>query len=184
MLGGIGFTWEHDAHLYLKRATATRLLIGGAGPWRVECARLALAGVRGAAGVEIPTGAEGGRADVRAFLDDLRARPKVEWNRRIADSGYLVPHWPAPWGRDAGPLEQIVVDEEFARARVRRPHLAVGAWALPTILVHGTEAQKARWVAPTLRGESRGARCSASRAPARTWPPSPPRPCGSRAAGG
>ena len=153
VLGGIGFTWEHDAHLYLKRATATRLLIGGAGPWRVESARLALAGVRGAAGVEIPTGAEGGRADVRAFLDDLRARPKVEWNRRIADSGYLVPHWPVPWGRDAGPLEQIVVDEEFARARVRRPHLAVGAWALPTILVHGTEAQKARWVAPTLRGE-------------------------------
>jgi alkylation response protein AidB-like acyl-CoA dehydrogenase len=28
MHGGIGFTWEHDAHLYFKRATATRLLLG------------------------------------------------------------------------------------------------------------------------------------------------------------
>ena len=129
------------------------LLLGGGEPWRSEVARLALAGVRGAAGVELPPEAEGARADVRAFLDDLRARPKVEWNRRIADSGYLVPHWPVPWGRDAGALEQLVVDEEFARARVRRPHLAVGAWALPTVLVHGSDAQKERWVAPTLRGE-------------------------------
>ena len=153
VLGGIGFTWEHDAHLYLKRATATRLLLGGGGPWRSEVARLALAGVRGAAEVDLPPEAAGVRADVRAFLDDLRTRPKVEWNRRIADSGYLVPHWPVPWGRDAGALEQLVVDEEFGRARVRRPHLAVGAWALPTVLVHGSDAQKERWVAPTLRGE-------------------------------
>jgi len=153
VLGGIGFTWEHDAHLYLKRATATRLVLGGAGSWRAEVAALALAGVRGDARVELPVGAERHRAEVRAFLDDLRTHAKPEWNRRIADSGYLVPHWPAPWGRDAGPLEQLVVDEEFARARVHRPHLAVGAWALPTILVHGTDAQKERWAAPTLRGE-------------------------------
>jgi alkylation response protein AidB-like acyl-CoA dehydrogenase len=153
VLGGIGFTWEHDAHLYLKRAAASRLLLGGPGPWRAEVAALALAGVRWDGGVDLPAGAEVPRAEVRAFLDDLDTRPQPEWNRRIADSGYLVPHWPAPWGRDAGPLEQLVVDEEFARARVRRPHLAVGGWALPTILVHGTDAQKERWVAPTLRGE-------------------------------
>ena len=34
MLGGIGFTWEHDAHLYLRRAIALRQLLGGASPWR------------------------------------------------------------------------------------------------------------------------------------------------------
>jgi 3-oxochol-4-en-24-oyl-CoA dehydrogenase len=153
VLGGIGFTWEHDAHLYLKRAAAGRLMLGGPGPWRREVADLALAGVRRDSGVDLPAGAEVHRAEVRAFLDDLRSHAQPEWNRRIAESGYLVPHWPAPWGRDAGPLEQLVVDEEFVRARVRRPHMAVGGWALPTILVHGTEAQKQRWVAPTLRGE-------------------------------
>jgi|SoiMethySBSTD1v2_1073268.scaffolds.fasta_scaffold07764_8 alkylation response protein AidB-like acyl-CoA dehydrogenase len=153
VLGGIGFTWDHDAHVHLKRATAVRLLLGGPGPWRAEVARLAVGGVRRQVAVELPAEARRFRDAVRAFLADLQGRDKVEWNRRIADAGYLVPHWPAPWGRDAGPLEQLVVDEEFAAARVRRPHLAVGAWALPTILVHGTDAQKDRWVAPTLRGE-------------------------------
>jgi alkylation response protein AidB-like acyl-CoA dehydrogenase len=71
----------------------------------------------------------------------------------MADAGYLVPYWPRPWGRDAGPVEQLVIDEELAAARVRRPHLQVGAWVLPTIIAHGTEAQQRRWIPPTLRGE-------------------------------
>jgi alkylation response protein AidB-like acyl-CoA dehydrogenase len=28
--GGIGFTWEHDAHLYFKRAAASQLFLGDA----------------------------------------------------------------------------------------------------------------------------------------------------------
>ncbi len=39
--GGIGFTWEHDAHLYLKRATATRQLLGPTSAWRVRAAEAA-----------------------------------------------------------------------------------------------------------------------------------------------
>jgi alkylation response protein AidB-like acyl-CoA dehydrogenase len=153
VLGGVGFTWDHDAHLYLKRAAANRLLLGGPGPWRAEAAGLALAGVRRDLRVELPPEAEGHRREVRAFLDDLCGHDKLEWNRRIADAGYLMPHWPAPWGRDASPLEQVVVDEEFRRARVRRPHLGIGTWALPAIIGHGTRAQQERFVPPTLRGE-------------------------------
>jgi hypothetical protein len=44
VLGGIGFTWEHAAHMYLKRAAAGRLLVGTPAPWRAEAGRLALAG--------------------------------------------------------------------------------------------------------------------------------------------
>jgi 3-oxochol-4-en-24-oyl-CoA dehydrogenase len=155
VLGGMGFTWEHDAHIFLKRAAANRLLVGGPRPWRAEAAERALRGERRAAAatVALPAEAAGHRRTVRAFLDDLRARPNGEWNRRIADAGYLAPHWPRPWGRDASPVEQLVIDEEFERARVRRPHLAVGAWALPTIIVHGTSEQQRRFVLPTLRGE-------------------------------
>lgn len=153
VLGGIGFTWDHDAHLYLKRALATRALLGGPGPWRAEAAALAHAGVRRTLAVELPAAAEEHRREVRTFLDELRSRPKVEWNRTVADAGYLVAHWPRPWGRDASPLEQLVVDQEFGRARVRRPHLAVGAWALPTIIGHGTAEQRRRFIPPTLRGE-------------------------------
>ena len=153
VLGGIGFTWEHDAHLYLKRAAANRLLLGGPGRWRREAAELALAGVRHDAAVQLPSEAESHRAEVRDFLAELEAGDKMDWNRRIADAGYLVPHWPKPWGRDASPLAQIVIDEEFQRARVRRAHLAVGGWALPAIIVHGTPDQQERWIPPTLRGE-------------------------------
>ena len=73
--------------------------------------------------------------------------------RRQADSGYLVPHWPKPWGLDADPVEQLIIDEEFAAARVRRPHLQVGAWVLPTLVAHGSPEQQERFVPPTLRGD-------------------------------
>ena len=46
VLGGIGFTWEHDAHLYLRRALALRALLGGSAPWRARVAGLAAAGAR------------------------------------------------------------------------------------------------------------------------------------------
>ena len=44
VLGGIGFTWEHDAHLYLRRALALRQLLGGSRAWRTRTAALAAAG--------------------------------------------------------------------------------------------------------------------------------------------
>jgi 3-oxochol-4-en-24-oyl-CoA dehydrogenase len=46
VLGGIGFTWEHPAHLYLRRALALRQLLGGSAPWRIRTAELAAAGAR------------------------------------------------------------------------------------------------------------------------------------------
>ena len=127
VLGGIGFTWEHDAHLYLKRAAAIRLLLGGPAPWRARGGR-ARAGGRppGRAASTCPPRPRSRAPRCGPSSTTSRTHPQAEWNRRLADSGYLVPHWPAPWGRDAGPVEQLVIDEEFARARVRRPHLAVG----------------------------------------------------------
>jgi len=46
VLGGIGFTWRHDAHLYLRRALALRQLLGGSAGWRTRAAELALEGMR------------------------------------------------------------------------------------------------------------------------------------------
>jgi alkylation response protein AidB-like acyl-CoA dehydrogenase len=73
--------------------------------------------------------------------------------KALVDTGLLTPHWPAPWGRGAGPVEQLVIDQELAAAGVWRPNLAVGAWALPTIIAHGNASQQERFVGPTLRGE-------------------------------
>ncbi|MEZ5168860.1 MAG: acyl-CoA dehydrogenase [Acidimicrobiales bacterium] len=152
VLGGIGFTWEHDAHLYLRRALATRALLS-AGAGSVEVCQLVRAGVRRTLPVELPADAEAIRPEVRAWIAGLTSTAKDEWNHRIADAGYLVPHWPEPWGRGASAVEQVVIDQEFAAAGVRRPHLQVAAWALPTLIAHGTPAQQDRWVRPSLRQE-------------------------------
>ncbi|WP_425301879.1 acyl-CoA dehydrogenase [Nocardia wallacei] len=53
VLGGIGFTWEHDAHLYLRRAVALRQLLGGAAPWRARVTDLVRAGMRRTVGLDL-----------------------------------------------------------------------------------------------------------------------------------
>jgi alkylation response protein AidB-like acyl-CoA dehydrogenase len=152
-LGGIGYTWEHDAHIYLKRAMSLRALCGDARTWRPRVASLALSGVRRNLDVALPEEAEAYRTQVREFLDSIASLSDDEKHWRIVDEGYLVPHYPTPYGRGAGALEQLVIDEEFRRAKVRRPSIAVGGWALPTLIAHGTQEQQDRWVGPTLRGE-------------------------------
>jgi alkylation response protein AidB-like acyl-CoA dehydrogenase len=154
VLGGIGFTWEHDAHLYLKRASALRSLAGPSSAWRVDAARRASGGARRQLAVDLGPAAETIRADVRTFLDEVRDLPRDEQRRRVADAGFLMPTWPKPWGRDAKAAEQLVIDEEFRRARVPRPGIMVGSWALPPVIVHGTREQQERWIPPTLRGET------------------------------
>ncbi|MEQ8841850.1 MAG: acyl-CoA dehydrogenase [Acidimicrobiales bacterium] len=153
VLGGIGFTWEHDAHLFLRRALATRALLPKATSRAVQVRQLVALGVERSLPMELPDEAESIRPGVRAWLDALIASPKDTWNRRIADAGYLAPHWPVPWGRGATAVEQVVIDQEFRAAGVRRPHLQVAAWVLPTLLAHGTDAQQERWVGPSLRQE-------------------------------
>jgi alkylation response protein AidB-like acyl-CoA dehydrogenase len=154
VLGGMGFTWEHDVHIHLRRATTLRQLVGGTAPIRAESARLALGGWRRRVTIELPPEAELLRERLTpvvaaiASLDDAAAR-----RRALADEGLLATHWPSPWGRDAGAVEQLVIDQICAEVGLRRPNLAVAAWALPTIMAHGTPEQTERWVAPTLRGE-------------------------------
>jgi len=153
VLGGIGFTWEHDAHLYLRRAMTLRQLLGGVSPWRQRVAAAAVAGTRRTLTLALPDEADAIRAEVAAVADAIAALPKEERRARLAEVGYIVPHWSPPWGRDAGAVEQLVIDQELRRVRVRVPHLQVGAWAAPTIAAHGTPEQQERWVRPTLLGE-------------------------------
>ncbi len=151
ILGGIGFTWEHDAHIVLKRALALRALLGSSSVWRGRAADLALSGVR--RGLDLDLGDTTAlRQEVHGFLAGLPADPKQRMVA-IAEGGFLVPHWPAPWGRDASAVEQLVIDEEFEAARVVRHNLVIGGWAAPTIVAHGTSEQQERFVRPTLHGD-------------------------------
>jgi alkylation response protein AidB-like acyl-CoA dehydrogenase len=90
------------------------------------------------------------RLEVRAWLAD---HPSPS-GRELAEAGYVVPHWPRPWGLDADPLLQIVIDEELAAAGVHRPPNQIGiGWAGPTLLAAGTEEQKERYLLPIISGE-------------------------------
>jgi alkylation response protein AidB-like acyl-CoA dehydrogenase len=89
----------------------------------------------------------------QAVRDWIAANPRPS-GRALAEAGYVAPHWPAPWGLDADPIHQILIDEELAAAGVKRPSNTIGiGWAGPTILHAGTEAQKERYLFPLLAGE-------------------------------
>ncbi|WP_289464343.1 hypothetical protein, partial [Klebsiella pneumoniae] len=64
-------------------------------------------------------------------MDDIAALDPSRRRARLADSGYLMPHWPAPYGLGAGAALQLLIDDEFERARIERPDLVIGAWAIP-----------------------------------------------------
>ncbi|GAB3905243.1 acyl-CoA dehydrogenase [Kibdelosporangium lantanae] len=148
VLGGIGFTWEHDAHLYLRRALALRALLGGTARWRRRVAELALAGARRQ--VRATSTAD---SETQALVASVAALPATEQRARLAETGLLTPEWPRPYGLDASAEQQLMIADELRRAGVTRPDLVIGAWAAPTILEHGTAEQQERFVWPTLRGE-------------------------------
>jgi 3-oxochol-4-en-24-oyl-CoA dehydrogenase len=154
VLGGIGFTWEHAAHMYLKRAMALRAHLGASpAPWRQRAAKLALSGVRRNLSLDLGEEAEGHRTQVREFLASLEGLDDQAKRNRMAEEGYIVPHLPKPWGREAGAIEQLVIDEEFRDAGERRPGLGIAAWVVPSVIAYGTEEQKEKYLGPTFRGE-------------------------------
>jgi len=163
VLGGIGFTWEHDAHLYLRRALALRQLLGGSAMWRARAGELALAGARrqlrltvghgGSADAEGSTDTEAVAKAAQSIAAMIAVLPSHRQRAALADAGYVAPQWPAPYGLSASPAEQLVIDQELDRAGVSRPDLVIGGWAGPAIIRYGTPAQRERFVRPTLRGE-------------------------------
>ena len=99
---------------------------------------------------ELPPDDDPRRTEVRRWL----AEHPNPTGRQLAEAGYVAPHWPAPWGLDADPIHQIIIDEELAAGGVSRPSNTIGiGWAGPTILHGGTQAQKDRYLFPLLAGE-------------------------------
>ncbi len=74
---------------------------------------------------------------------------------QLAEAGYVVPHWPAPWGLGADAELQMLVDEEMKRAGVVPPRnpVAINNCA-QSLLTHGTEAQRERFLPAALSGEA------------------------------
>lgn len=98
---------------------------------------------------ELPPPDDPRRLEVREWLAAHPSPSHVD----LAHAGYTVPHWPRPWGLDADPIHQIVIDEELRAARVTRPYNPIGiGWAGPTLLAAGTEEQQQRYLMPLVEG--------------------------------
>ncbi|WP_448391974.1 acyl-CoA dehydrogenase [Mycolicibacterium sp. XJ879] len=152
VLGGIGITWEHDAHLYLRRAYGITHFLGGAQRWLRRISALTQQGVRRELHIDLDSVAHL-RPEIASAVAEIAALPVDKRQAALAAAGLQAPHWPRPYGRDAGPAEQLLIDQELAAADVVRPDLVIGWWAAPTILEHGSPEQIERFLPPTLRGD-------------------------------
>ena len=77
-----------------------------------------------------------------------------DWAALLVDEGFAAPSWPREWGGMDLPLaDQVVYHEEFAKVK-RPPHPGPGISVVgPTIIKHGTDAQRERFLRPGLRGD-------------------------------
>ncbi|MFF4366160.1 acyl-CoA dehydrogenase family protein [Streptomyces sp. NPDC001594] len=154
ILGGIGFTWEHDAHIHLRRALVARQLLGPGDAHRLRAVRLAAAGARRELRLRLPAEAEAHRPGARAAIGAARGLGPAAARRVLAPTGYANPHLPPPYGRGAGPAEQIVIQQELKEAGVKVADLGIATWIVPSLIAFGSEEQREAYVLPTLRGDT------------------------------
>ncbi len=102
------------------------------------------------------------RKQVRAWLEQnlptgeiKTLEQRLAWHRKLYDAGYLGMGWPKEYGGwEARPMEQAIVADEMARANSPAPTNSLGIGIVgPTIVVHGTDAQKRRYLKKILTAE-------------------------------
>ncbi len=113
------------------------------------------------------------RAEVRAWLDEHSSEAPIlqgpgalededeivaarrVWQGKLAEGGLAGVVWPKEYGgQGRGPIEQVISNQEIARARVPGILDAIGVGMLgPTIIAHGDEDQKGRYLGPMLHGD-------------------------------
>ena len=100
--------------------------------------------------IDLPHDDDPRRIEVRRWFEEHPQPSAAE----LVDRGFVTPHWPAPWGLDAEPELQLIIDDEMRRAGVSKPMNPIGIGHCgPVIVVHGTEEQQQRYLPPMLRGE-------------------------------
>jgi alkylation response protein AidB-like acyl-CoA dehydrogenase len=113
------------------------------------------------------------RAQVRAWLEQNKSLAPVlrgpgaledeaeilaarrSWQGKLAEGGLAGVTWPKEYGgQGLGPIEQVICNQEIARAKVPGILDGIGVGMLgPTIIAHGAEEQKSRYLAPLLHGD-------------------------------
>ncbi len=167
MFGAIGFTWEHDLHLYWRRAISLAASIGPANRWARRLGQLTRTQQRDMS-VDLGDAESDFRLRVAEALDAALKLRNDQPGRQgdyeyfeagpqrtlIAEAGLIAPHWPPPWGLNASPLQQLIIDDEFAkRPDLVRPSLGIAEWILPSVLRAAPKELQEKLIPPTQRGE-------------------------------
>jgi 3-oxochol-4-en-24-oyl-CoA dehydrogenase len=151
--GGIGFTWEHDTNVYYRRALILAASFGRASEYPQKVVDTATTTGMRAIDIDLDPDTEKLRAEIRSEVSALKDMDRAQRTVALAEGGWVLPHLPTPWGRASSPVEQIIIAQEFAAGRVRRPQVGIAAWIIPSIVAFGTDEQKQRFLPPTFRGE-------------------------------
>jgi len=151
--GGIGFTWEHDTNVYYRHTLGLVAAFGRSHDYPQRVFDTATATGMRPLDIDLDPDTEKLRDEIRAEVAALKAIPSEDRKAAIAEGGWVLPYLPAPWGRAATPVEQIIISQEFSSGRVKRPAMGIAAWLIPSIVAYGTDEQKQRFLPPTFRGE-------------------------------
>ena len=151
--GGIGFTWEHDANVYYRRALILAAGFGRASEYPQKVVNTATTTGMRAIDIDLDPDTEKLRDEIRSEVAALKEMDREQRTVALAEGGWVLPHLPTPWGRAASPVEQIIIAQEFASGRVKRPQVGIAAWVVPSIVAFGTDTQQQRFLPPTFRGE-------------------------------
>ncbi|KGI69233.1 acyl-CoA dehydrogenase [Mycolicibacterium rufum] len=167
MFGAIGYTWEHDLHLYWRKATSLAASIGPVSRFAHELAELTRTESRELT-LDLGDLDPDFRATVAGVLDEAATlcndRPGRQGDYEnlatgpqrtlLADAGLIAPHWPRPWGVGATALQQLIIDEEFAtRPHLVRPSLGIAEWIMPSLITSAPDHVAQQLIPPTQRGE-------------------------------
>ncbi|WP_197509195.1 acyl-CoA dehydrogenase, partial [Mycobacterium sp. E3247] len=150
--GGIGFTWEHDTNVYYRRALMLAASFGRGSEYPQKVVHTATSTGLRPVDIDLDPDTEKLRDEIRAEVAALKAMERDRRRVAIAEGGWTLPYLPRPWGRAAGPVEQIIIAQEFTAGRVKRPQMGIATWIIPSIVAFGTEEQKQRFLPPTFRG--------------------------------
>ncbi|WP_216694496.1 acyl-CoA dehydrogenase [Dietzia psychralcaliphila] len=148
VLGGIGYTWEHEAHLYYRRASAALGLFGGAGAGREaqttgasqdrsESVSSVLTDFTNLVDEVLPVHRENHPGD------DFDSR--LAWQQQLHAAGWIAPHWPEAFGgKGLGIVDQVEYDRVLGSRRA--PVTFAGVLGLnnvaPTLMRFGTPQQQ------------------------------------------
>jgi alkylation response protein AidB-like acyl-CoA dehydrogenase len=166
MFGAIGYTWEHDTHLYWRRVTSLAASLGPMTRWTRAAGELACT-VKRSTTINLGDVESEFRAQVAATLDEALSLSNEHYSGDVrtpglaigaqrdllAQAGLVAPNLASPWGVGASAVQQVIIADEFdKRPELIRPSLGIAEWILPTILNSGSDLQRERFARPILRG--------------------------------